>query len=210
MCFNPRARAGRDGIIAKAEIYRKRFNPRARAGRDSLASALSSPTMFQSTRPRGARHAENIGRIANECFNPRARAGRDVLPFYCSDLGRPFQSTRPRGARPDGFGGLGVFSLFQSTRPRGARLGAVITISKAIDVSIHAPARGATPQSWPVQHSQRVSIHAPARGATYGIDPDDEEIIRFNPRARAGRDKFTTRIDGQPWVSIHAPARGAT
>ena len=57
-----------------------------------------------------------------------------------------------------------------------------------IDVSIHAPARGATLRKH--KHSDRsgVSIHAPARGATANA---------FEPQINAV-------------VSIHAPARGAT
>ena len=57
------------------------------------------------------------------------------------------------------------------------------------NVSIHAPARGATGAEQVVGIFEKVSIHAPARGATI----DGNEI----------------RWDGQK-VSIHAPARGAT
>jgi len=76
-----------------------RFNPRARAGRDLLLVLPIFPRLFQSTRPRGARHvfylvfhiqlvsihAPARGATLNfsaaflyRCFNPRARAGRDV------------------------------------------------------------------------------------------------------------------------------------
>ena len=102
-------------------------------------------TMFQSTRPRGARpawrrenapkckvsiHAPAWGATAGATmseaptsrFNPRARVGRD--------LGTPadplrldtFQSTRPRGARHVDWGPWVEPYGFQSTRPRGARL----------------------------------------------------------------------------------------
>ena len=56
------------------------------------------------------------------------------------------------------------------------------------NVSIHAPARGATLPRVRGTQPQQVSIHAPARGAT-----------------SAGRSFAPTRT-----VSIHAPARGAT
>ena len=61
-----------------------------------------------------------------------------------------------------------------------------------MEVSIHAPARGATQGRHPRRHRCRVSIHAPARGAT------DVGALRealrdgFNPRARAGRDQTPT------------------
>ena len=57
------------------------------------------------------------------------------------------------------------------------------------NVSIHAPARGATFNDFGVEPKDIVSIHAPARGAT----------------SRAAR-----RSIAPVAVSIHAPARGAT
>ena len=77
-CFNPRARTGRDlirlspsrassvSIHAPARgatnksvslaLYQKSFNPRARTGRDLfLYLSIVFPSMFQSTRPHGAR-----------------------------------------------------------------------------------------------------------------------------------------------------------
>ena len=56
VCFNPRARVGRDQIPPRTVTARTCFNPRARVGRDTLDSgALRVARMFQSTRPRGAR-----------------------------------------------------------------------------------------------------------------------------------------------------------
>ena len=55
--------------------------------------------MFQSTRPRGARHGMLAADAGFASFNPRARAGRDLI---------------------------------------------VTAIDQVSDVSIHAPARGAT------------------------------------------------------------------
>ena len=55
-------------------------------------------------------------------------------------------------------------------------------------VSIHAPAGGATLDRWETHRSSRVSIHAPAGGATRVQYTDQAESLRFNPRARGGRD----------------------
>ena len=57
-----------------------------------------------------------------------------------------------------------------------------------LDVSIHAPTRGATPKDAGGQVFFDVSIHAPTRGAT----PSTGNVVAY---------------DG---VSIHAPTRGAT
>ncbi len=99
---------------------------------------------------------------------------------------------------------------FQSTRPRGARHVVALGAALGVDVSIHAPAWGAT---WPL-HSRtcsvtvsihapawgatldhvglndlgRVSIHAPAWGATPSPCPGSRSTGCFNPRARVGRD----------------------
>src|SRR5690606_1453284 len=55
------------------------FNPRARVGRDTARSRNFSTPMFQSTRPRGARHmVYDYQQQAAQCFNPRARVGRDI------------------------------------------------------------------------------------------------------------------------------------
>jgi len=99
--FNPRARVGRDTIaVTVGAGGAGGFNPRARVGRDACADELDAlgvvsihapawgatqiqpleaeiTNLFQSTRPRGARH--NI-----------------ILTAY---VVKRFQSTRPRGAR---------------------------------------------------------------------------------------------------------------
>ena len=64
----------------------------------------------------------------------------------------------------------------------------VTTKVDSLEISIHAPARGATDFSDFFKFFLRISIHAPARGAT--VDP------------------FFGSLDHV--ISIHAPARGAT
>ena len=136
-------------------------------GATQNARAMYRASPFQSTRPRGARqgrgcrarlrckisiHAPAWGATAASCsfagsaedFNPRARVGRD----------------RARGCR------VRKTPPFQSTRPRGARRRVHLLHEVALDISIHAPAWGATlrapfPCAW-----ARISIHAPAWGAT--------------------------------------------
>ncbi len=99
-----------------------------------------------------------------------------------------FQSTRPHGARHAGPHGIARHVEFQSTRPHGARPCWWPGAACRTVVSIHAPARGATPEARGGRGHGPVSIHAPARGAT-----TVPRSVRTGPR-----------------VSIHAPARGAT
>ena len=101
-----------------------RFNPRARAGRDRESALVSAASdTFQSTRPRGARPPVDVGRVViSVCFNPRARAGRDAK--FADQLSIITDSFNPR-----------------------ARAGRDFHLRCALgydDVSIHAPARGAT------------------------------------------------------------------
>ncbi len=101
--------------------------------------------------------------------------------------------------------------MFQSTRPQGARQRSELFINRTGQVSIHAPAGGATwteecspkvgdvsihaPAGGATSNASRppvniwVSIHAPAGGATLFEDFDSLLFQRFNPRARRGRDQ---------------------
>ena len=145
---------GRDRLTVCSFMPHFGFNPRARMGRDSMAAVVvSGRPQFQSTRPHGARLAKN-------------KAG---------DTRTEFQSTRPHGARL----GLAMAQLkeyeFQSTRPHGARLVGEMVYPDSFDVSIHAPA-------W---------------GATFKMETNEMTIFGFNPRARMGRDHRRRRMIGK-------------
>ena len=101
--------------------------------------------------------------------------------------------------------------MFQSTRPCGARRKNVDGDSGTLVVSIHAPVRGAT-QRLRFCGIPLLRFNPRARA---GRDPSAPALpcreYRFNPRARAGRDWVEIAaclVDKS--VSIHAPVRGAT
>ena len=121
-------------------------------------------------------------------FNPRAREGRDRRMMNLADMKGEFQSTRPRGARP----------VVITDKPNWG------------DVSIHAPARGATSRRLIPNAVRIVSIHAPARGAT--SDRARPGWLRKfqSTRPRGARLECSRRAICRVLVSIHAPARGAT
>ena len=147
--FNPRARAGRD-LPLRSTLRRGRgFNPRARAGRDIIPRCLFNHGQVSIHAPaRGATADPSNGGSTRSSFNPRARAGRDQQIHDVLGFGE-FQSTRPRGARLKAWGNATVEAWFQSTRPRGARPEFLITCIANGNVSIHAPARGATGRALP-------------------------------------------------------------
>ena len=82
-------------------------------------------------------------------------------------------------------------------------------VKLVMQVSIHAPAKGATGLLTCVDGVALVSIHAPAKGAT------KVKLVlgtkkRFNPRTREGCDAYLCLPCRVHKVSIHAPAKGAT
>ncbi len=192
MFQSTRPRGARPGFPSRSPTRTSGFNPRARAGRDGLTNPVEQMRFeFQSTRPRGARPTRVRGESPSTSgFNPRARAGRDADRARGDPDPRPVSIHAPaRGAtrawaprrpgatsfNPRARAGrdrpaqslVSISYTFQSTRPRGARPAANKAEGLPALVSIHAPARGATLLS------------------AYGI----EETRGFNPRARAGRDR---------------------
>jgi len=66
-----------------------------------------------------------------------------------------------------------IEQMFQSTRPRRARLALYLPSLFFVNVSIHAPAKGATELHGSHVSAKVVSIHAPAKGATSDIFTED-------------------------------------
>ena len=122
-------------------------------------------------------------------FNPRSREGSDDPIQGKFDTVSKFQSALPRGERPQLVKIIGYRTIFQSALPRGERPSATGNIKPHKEISIRAPARGATliadickrngikfqsalPRGERHHHrgagrlGQAISIRAPARGAT--------------------------------------------
>ena len=147
------------------------FNPRTRAGCDFELQLQQPPVEHVSIHApaRGATYTYALSGLANISFNPRTRAGCDDRALVISRAPPMFQSTHPRGVRPNNTVTISGGIRFQSTHPRGVRLLLSIPGCPRDDVSIHAPARGAT-----------ISPSAPLKAK-----------ICFNPRTCAGCDSVT-------------------
>ena len=126
-------------------------------------------TLFQSTRPRGARVGQQ-----------RHRGNHAGVSIHAPTRGATLLTMT-----------IITIHLFQSTRPRGARRKIFFDVLNVLRVSIHAPTRGATSGDTFLFASSTVSIHAPTRGATHRKQQDQVKRKRFNPRAHAGRDNST-------------------
>ena len=143
-----------------------RFNPRTRTGCDPHLRYFSQPDKrFQSTHPHGVRPFKGGGVSRLSSFNPRTRTGCDLqVPCACSlqvrvsihapargatdcevspNAHAQFQSTHPHGVRPWSANSLGGKRRFNPRTRTGCDVRASVGHS-AEEVSIHAPARGAT------------------------------------------------------------------
>ena len=76
-----------------------------------------------------------------------------------------FQSTLPRGERPYNMA-LPVHTADFNPRSHEGSDNIVDNVDRAVNISIHAPTRGATISVQIVILQFKISIHAPTRGAT--------------------------------------------
>ena len=159
---------------------------RPRGARLLLRSLLLLCSGFQLTRPRGARPRRALKALMRLGFNSRAREGRDP-PAPTSHPSRSSFNSRAREGRDAGKGGF----------------------EELVDVSTHAPARGATHQQQDRLHLARFQLTRP-RGARPLCRRRLHRSPCFNSRAREGRDLLLLLDLSLPDVSTHAPARGAT
>ncbi len=158
-------------------------------GATPIPSSLPSRWRFQSTHPRGVRRGRPRGdHPRGGHFNPRTRVGCDrpssparASAYYFNPRTRVGCDFSGQAARSAAFG-------FQSTHPRGVRPRLSYLSISALNISIHAPAWGATLIMTVAKIERAISIHAPAWGATtYSV------ILLLIKH-----------------ISIHAPAWGAT
>ena len=123
-CFNPRTRVGCD------------HGPHvAHGGRPAVS--IHAPAW-------GATHAARPAESGPASFNPRTRVGCDRPNADWEGREYGFQSTHPRGVRRWTATLRAVGGRFQSTHPRGVRRSHRPFVDSAPQVSIHAPAWGAT------------------------------------------------------------------
>ena len=118
--------------------------PARGATRTALDSFLQSRYKFQSTHPRGVRRAKPWQEMNGILFQSTHPRGVRLTAQHNNFMSVGFQSTHPRGVRLTREIKEQVEEVFQSTHPRGVRRGLYAENSDALNVSIHAPARGAT------------------------------------------------------------------
>ena len=187
---------------------------------------------FQSTLPRGERHAEFVFLYPGSMFQSTLPRGERRPQSGERQRSFRFQSTLPRGERQNCWRSTARKIWFQSTLPRGERRKAASPPAFLAEFQSTLP-RGERQQRDDKQPDRnRVSIHAPAWGATYRTSRSSLAAACFNPRSRVGSDmrhgerycsllmfqstlprgerRYTYGGAVQRIVSIHAPAWGAT
>ena len=167
--FNPRSHEGSDDSLTAGFCKTIHFNPRSREGSDHAAllywyncqsisirapargatestyNEFNEETLISIRAP--ARGATALVRGTSRnwgYFNPRSREGSDIVRMDVVDKVVKFQSALPRGERhyPDDVDR--ICAEFQSALPRGERLDMQDCSDCIYDISIRAPARGAT------------------------------------------------------------------
>ena len=122
--FNPRSRTGSDADDGETVTWTLSvsIHAPARGATGPFWSTASDVWSFQPTLPHGERLGIQLMEAQAEGFNPRSRTGSDgKTPAGCHRLKK-----------------------FQSTLPHGERRHCLTQGRHRFDVSIHAPARGAT------------------------------------------------------------------
>ena len=146
-CFNPRSRTGSDrrmGPLFSASVVSIHAPARGATRQRHITQIL---LQFQSTLPHGERHTDQMNIWDTTSFNPRSRTGSDTGFRSLKIQAGLFQSTLPHGERRTFL----VMTWFDSYgfNPR-SRTGSDSPHNcyreKYPHVSIHAPARGATPR----------------------------------------------------------------
>ena len=187
LSFNSRSRGGSDRRTPTRGWCWPRFNSRSRGGSDTPSRPrASSSKAFQFTLPRGERPRPSSGRARRCSFNSRSRGGSD-LPVFEKHI---------RAGR------------FQFTLPRGERLWLRLDGRELREVSIHAPAGGATTLT-PADARRRWCFNSRSRGGS-DIRFLRELLLRqsFNSRSRGGSDFVPNRLLWSNWQFQFTLPRG--
>ena len=193
-CFNPRSRGGSDSVAVMLGDCGGCFNPRSRGGSDDAERHRPGALVVSIHAPAGgATGGSTDPTYRSPSFNPRSRGG--------SDTGSSGRTRATRSFNPRSRGGsdslsvriLACGSCFNPRSRGGSDRRQPERGADAEQVSIHAPAGGATSGDAEPRRCAAVSIHAPAGGATGLLRHRRWKGPCFNPRSRGGSDPAARR-----------------
>ena len=215
----------------QTSLHLHHFNPRSREGSDDKSETYPTYEGISIHAPaKGATMCVGgylvIGRIS---IHAPAKGATMLTVSRICVFG--FQSTLPRRERHLITGRTWEEWLSQSTLPRRERRGKLDEqfgdqdfnprsregsdrvfryLSCSLQISIHAPAKGATFTAVSSCILYPISIHAPAKGATLiNMDWRISSTISIHAPAKGATVPHGTNSGGKR-ISIHAPAKGAT
>ena len=143
--FNPRSREGSDSSRKGTGQGRQQISIHAPAkGATIVRLDCHGGAIFQSTLPRRERRHNGHTPGCHSNFNPRSREGSDNCTAHSSGAVQPFQSTLPRRERRRIFFENDVGLYFNPRSREGSDTSRAGALVRGYDISIHAPAKGAT------------------------------------------------------------------
>ena len=145
--FNPRSREGSDTFPLRHEIFWMDFNPRSREGSDKdIQSAIEAVKKISIHAPaRGATVLRGTTMPAALFISIHAPArGATSFPFCLLSFFKNFNPRSREGSDNKYLPWFSCIPSFQSTLPRGERRRKLKFYVRMCNISIHAPARGAT------------------------------------------------------------------
>ncbi len=154
--------------------------------------SFGRPLVFRSTPPRGGRPPSNRSAARRSSFDPRPRTGGDSSAPEASSRLIVFRSTPPHGGRL--VASRQVYTdvrKFRSTPPHGGRRSSARSPASLANSFDPRPRTGGDRSMH--RHDQvdaNVSIHAPARGATQRGKRAARDAKSFDPRPRTGGDRI--------------------
>ena len=187
--FNPRSREGSDSSHSRFStgfsIFQSTLPRRERPG---VVFSSHGDMVFQSTLPRRERPFGAAFSISRADFNPRSREGSDVDVRRCREYRADFNPRSREGSDHTRIMEYGGICKFQSTLPRRERRLPDGPSEGGAQISIHAPAKGATIAAitWLCWRTFQSTLPRRERLIT-GLSPVTE--LYFNPRSREGSDE---------------------
>ncbi len=219
-CFDPRSREGSDArpsaaASACSTMFRSALPRRERpTARRQLRLAL---LMFRSALPRRERrrHGRRVDSRRRVSIRAPAKGATLRCRHRCATA-HPDECFDPRsreGSDRRRVGAIADPDRFDPRSREGSDTAVAARHTSDIDVSIRAPAKGATNRLLDQRAGSgtMVSIRAPAKGATTLFSGRHRPKESFDPRSREGSDRSPAhRAPTSACVSIRAPAKGAT
>ena len=164
--FNPRSHTGSDEEREGVRIKERRFQSTLPHGeRHERKESIVSWTKFQSTLPHGERHKGVIWHHFFIYFNPRSHTGSDFSAAMIT-LRVWYFNPRSHTGSDNRLNKIpNEYIYFNPRSHTGSDLDKADKLV-LVNISIHAPTRGATKQMFSPALPEGISIHAPTRGAT--------------------------------------------